>query len=120
MRVGIDPKNDYAFKRLFGHEYKLPLLFSLLEAVLQPPPGRRLAQLDLLNPFNGKEALDAKVSILDIKAQPGRLAVQHGDAAFDPGAVPRARPVQLGAAPLGAGHQPTDPAATGKTRAGSR
>jgi predicted transposase/invertase (TIGR01784 family) len=69
MRVGIDPKNDYAFKRLFGHEQELPLLFALLEAVLEPPPGRRLAQLDLLNPFNEKEALDDKLSVLDIKAR---------------------------------------------------
>jgi predicted transposase/invertase (TIGR01784 family) len=67
MLLGIDPKNDYAFKRLFGHPHELPLLFSLLDAVLQPE--HRLAGLDLLNPFNDKDSLDDKLSILDVKAR---------------------------------------------------
>jgi len=69
MRLGIDPKNDYAFKRLFGHEHEIPLLLSLLDAVLSPAPEHRLVALDLQNPFNAKEALDDKLSILDIKAR---------------------------------------------------
>jgi len=69
MRLGIDPKNDYAFKRLFGDEHELPLLFSLLDAVLQPGPGHRLIELNLLNPFNEKETLDDKLSVLDVKAR---------------------------------------------------
>src|SRR5713226_4685444 len=69
MEVGLDPKNDYAFKRVFGHEHTRPLLSSMLDAVLQPPPEHRLVELDLLNPFNDKEKLDDKLSILDIKAR---------------------------------------------------
>src|SRR5713226_8515489 len=69
MEVGLDPKNDYAFKRVFGHEHTRPLLSSMLDAVLQPPPEHRLVELDLLNPFNPKETLDDKLSILDIKAR---------------------------------------------------
>src|SRR5438309_5099109 len=69
MGPGISPKVDYAFKHLFGHEHTLPLLSALLDAVLQPPPERRLVKLDLLNPFNDKETLDDKLSILDIKAR---------------------------------------------------
>src|SRR5713226_4091121 len=69
MEVGLDPKNDYAFKRTFGHEHTRPLLSAMLDAVLQPPPEHRLVELDLLNPFNDKEALDDKLSILDIKAR---------------------------------------------------
>src|SRR5437899_1621409 len=69
MQIGLDPKNDYAFKRVFGHEHTRPLLSSMLDAVLQPPPEHRLVELDLLNPFNDKEKLDDKLSILDIKAR---------------------------------------------------
>ena len=41
----------------------------MLDAVLQLPAGQRIVHLDILNPFNDKEALDDKLSILDIKAR---------------------------------------------------
>ena len=41
----------------------------LLDAVLQPPPQHQITSLEILNPFNDKEALDDKLSILDIKAR---------------------------------------------------
>src|SRR5947207_2788000 len=69
MIVGIDPKVDYAFKHLFGREKTRPLLIHLTNSVLNPPAGRAIFDLDLLNPFNPKEALDDKLSILDIKAR---------------------------------------------------
>jgi predicted transposase/invertase (TIGR01784 family) len=69
MILGIDPKNDYAFKHLFGRDSTRPLLINLIDEVLHPAPGRRLRDLELLNPFNPKEALDDKLSILDIKAR---------------------------------------------------
>ena len=65
MVPGIDPKIDYAFKRLFGSEANEPLLIHLLNAVLQPPPAQRVAALEILNTFNDKEALD----VVDIKAR---------------------------------------------------
>ncbi len=69
MKPQADPRVDYAFKHVFGREQSKPVLTSLLEAVLQPPPTQRIAALDLLNPFNDKEAMDDKLSILDIKAR---------------------------------------------------
>ncbi|MGH7193730.1 MAG: Rpn family recombination-promoting nuclease/putative transposase, partial [Candidatus Saccharimonadales bacterium] len=69
MKPLSDPKVDYAFKHVFGREQSEPVLISLLDAVLQPEPGRQIASLELLNPFNDKEALDDKLSILDIKAR---------------------------------------------------
>lgn len=47
----------------------------MLEQVLDPAPGHHVEDVELLNPFNPKEALDDKLSILDIKArdQSGRL-----------------------------------------------
>jgi len=68
MIVGIDPKVDYAFKHLFGRETCKPLLINAINSVIQPS---RLAvvDLELLNPFNLKQSLDDKLSILDIKAR---------------------------------------------------
>lgn len=75
MQVGIDPKIDYAFKRLFGVEKNSALLIDLLNAVLDPAAGEQIVHVHLLNPFNAKEAWDDKLSIVDIKArdQTGRL-----------------------------------------------
>jgi predicted transposase/invertase (TIGR01784 family) len=75
MRPGIDPKVDYAFKRLFGREPNLPLLRHFLNAVLKLPPPAQIAELQLLNPFSVQDALDDKLSIVDVKARDlsGRL-----------------------------------------------
>src|SRR5207244_2650062 len=48
------------------------LLLHMLDAVLRPPPDRRLVTLELRNPFNDKETIDDKLSILDIKARDQR------------------------------------------------
>jgi len=69
VRPGIDPKVDYAFKRLFGREQTLPLLLHLLNAILQLQPARRLTHLELLNPYSDQDALDDKLSIVDVKAR---------------------------------------------------
>jgi predicted transposase/invertase (TIGR01784 family) len=69
MIIGIDPKVDYAFKHLFGREVSRPLLIDVLQSVLQPDLGGQISELEVLNPFNFKETLDDKLSILDIKAR---------------------------------------------------
>lgn len=75
MLLGIDPKVDYAFKRLFGSPANVGLLIHLLNAVLDLPPGRQVADLEIQNPFNDKEFAGDKLSIVDIKARDkeGRL-----------------------------------------------
>src|SRR5262245_6964810 len=75
MVPGIDPKVDYVFKRLFGSVRNEPLLVHALNAILDPPADRRVTAVEILNPFTDKEALDDKLSILDVKArdQAGRL-----------------------------------------------
>lgn len=67
MKTGIDPRVDYAFKRVFGTEENVPLLTDFLQAVLKP--AKRIVELQLLNPFNEKDAEDDKLSVLDIKAR---------------------------------------------------
>src|SRR5947208_763171 len=69
MILGVTPTVDYAFKHVFGRESTRPILISVLDSVLMPAPEHRLQDLELLNPFNPKEALDDKLSILDIKAR---------------------------------------------------
>jgi predicted transposase/invertase (TIGR01784 family) len=69
MVPGIDPKVDFVFKRLFGTETNADLLIDLLNAVLAFPPGHEVTAVELLNPFHDQEALDDKLSILDVKAR---------------------------------------------------
>ena len=69
MIIGIDPTVDYAFKHLFGRDSTRPILIDVLDSVLAPPTGHEIRDLELLNPFNSKEAFDDKLSILDIKAR---------------------------------------------------
>jgi predicted transposase/invertase (TIGR01784 family) len=69
MILGIDPKVDYAFKHLLGRESTHAILIDVINQVLNPIPGQQIQDIELLNPFNPKEALDDKLSILDIKAR---------------------------------------------------
>jgi predicted transposase/invertase (TIGR01784 family) len=69
MILGIDPKVDYAFKHLFGREATQPLLIHVLNSILKPASGDMIRDIQLLNPFNSKEVLDDKLSILDVKAR---------------------------------------------------
>ena len=69
MILGIDPKVDYAFKYLLGRESTRANLIDVLNNVLDPPPGREIEDIELLNPLNLQEAQDDKLSILDIKAR---------------------------------------------------
>jgi len=69
MITDIDPKVDYAFKHLFGRDATRPILNDLLNQVLGGKGKRFIREVELLNPFNPKESLDDKLSILDIKAR---------------------------------------------------
>ena len=69
MVPGIDPKVDIVFKRLFGTPANADLLIDLLNAVLGFPPERAVTDVEIVNRFNEKEALDDKLSILDVKAR---------------------------------------------------
>jgi len=72
MPVGIDPKVDYAFKWLFGREGSTGILIDLLHAVLNPPPEEQIAEIQILNPFSEKMAMDDKLAVLDVRARDQR------------------------------------------------
>ena len=69
MILGIDPKVDFAFKYMLGRDSTRAILIDVLNKVLEPPAGRRIQEIELMNPFNLQESLDDKFSILDIKAR---------------------------------------------------
>jgi len=61
--------DDFVFKYIFGRESREPLLIKLLNALLRREGDRQIVALTLLNPFNLKETIDAKSTIVDVKAQ---------------------------------------------------
>jgi predicted transposase/invertase (TIGR01784 family) len=63
----INPRVDFAFKKLFGSEENKDLLLSLLNAILSEEPP--IIDLELKNPYNLADYQAGKMSILDIKAQ---------------------------------------------------
>ena len=69
MGTGIDPKVDYAFKRVFGSEENRNVLLHLLNALLEDSLPQKIREVELLNPFSDRDAENDKLSVLDIKAR---------------------------------------------------
>lgn len=62
----INPKVDFAFKKLFGSESNKDLLISFINSLM--PKEKQIKDLILKNPYNLANYLKGKMSILDIKA----------------------------------------------------
>lgn len=69
MRHAIDPKIDCVFKALLGAEENRNLLIHFLNAFLAEELGDPIVSVDILNPYNPKEFISDKLSIVDVKAQ---------------------------------------------------
>ncbi len=69
MRHRIDPKVDCVFKALLGAEANRGLLIHFLNAVLGTDLPWPIVAVEILNPYNDKEFLDDKLSVVDIKAR---------------------------------------------------
>ncbi|MFD2113162.1 Rpn family recombination-promoting nuclease/putative transposase [Thiorhodococcus fuscus] len=69
MHHPIDPKIDCVFKALLGAESNRALLIHFLNAILGPDLPAPITWVDILNPYNDKEFLDDKLSIVDVKAR---------------------------------------------------
>lgn len=65
----INPKVDFAFKKLFGSESNKDLLLALITAVLDEKP--HIAEIELKNPYNLADYRAGKLAILDIKVRDG-------------------------------------------------
>ena len=75
MKHRIDPKIDCVFKALLGSEENRNLLVHFLNAVVVDDLNASIAEAEILNPYNDKEFLDDKLSVVDVKAKDseGRL-----------------------------------------------
>ncbi len=69
MILGIDPRNDYAFKRVFGNEDHPRVLVHILNAVLKPPADQLIVSVEFINPALMGDVIDEKLSILDVRAR---------------------------------------------------
>ena len=69
MKHQIDPKIDCVFKALLGAEDNRNLLVHFLNAILSADLVTPIATVDILNPYNDKEFLEDKLSIVDVKAR---------------------------------------------------
>ena len=75
MKHAIDPKIDCVFKALLGAERNRRLLIHFLNAMLAGELAAPIVAVEILNPYNDREFLDDKLSIVDVKARDssGRL-----------------------------------------------
>ena len=62
----VDPKNDIAFKKIFGDSNKTEILISFLNAVLELPSP--IASLTIASPYQVPRIEDLKDTSLDVKA----------------------------------------------------
>jgi predicted transposase/invertase (TIGR01784 family) len=66
--IFINPKTDFAFKKIFGSEQSHGILISFLNGMLYAGKPA-IANLDILNPYQAPKILGVKNTYLDIKAQ---------------------------------------------------
>ncbi len=64
-----DPKNDLAFKKIFGDINHKNILISFLNSVLDFKEGFAIVDVSLANPYQVPRIQDLKETILDIKAK---------------------------------------------------
>ena len=77
MKLGIDLKVDYAFKRCFGTQDRIANLRSLLEHTLRERLDGPILELTILNPIQDPETDVGKLSILDILARDRSGTLYH-------------------------------------------
>jgi len=69
MKHRIDPKVDCVFKALLGSEENRNLLIHFLNAILANELAAPITSVEILNPYNEKEFITDKLSIVDVKAR---------------------------------------------------
>jgi predicted transposase/invertase (TIGR01784 family) len=69
MRLRVDPRIDCVFKALLGAEDNSKLLVHFLNAVLGGELAVPIAEVQILNPYNEREFIDDKLSVVDVKAR---------------------------------------------------
>ena len=67
-----DPKSDIAFKKIFGNENRREILISFINAILSLPEGRRILDVEILNPYQVPRIEGLKETTLDVRARDQR------------------------------------------------
>jgi predicted transposase/invertase (TIGR01784 family) len=68
----VNPKNDVAFKKIFGDEQKKEILISFLNAVLDLTGEREIQDVEILNPYQAPKIALLKNTLLDVRARDRR------------------------------------------------
>ncbi|NOT62660.1 MAG: Rpn family recombination-promoting nuclease/putative transposase, partial [Acidobacteria bacterium] len=64
----INPKTDFAFKRIFGSDHSKPILISFLNAILHDEQPV-IEDLDILNPYLVPKIVGMKDTYVDVRAR---------------------------------------------------
>ena len=64
----LNPKTDFAFKKIFGSSESTEILLSFLNAILGLESPYRLRDLTILDPYNAPKIKGMKDTYLDVKA----------------------------------------------------
>ena len=62
----LDPKNDFAFKRIFGREENKDILISFLNDILDHDHVGKIVDVEFLSPVQDPDIVAKKQSILDV------------------------------------------------------
>lgn len=68
MKHKINPTVDCVFKAILGSEENKNLLIHFLNAVLEPKKGSLIKEIVLNNPYNEREFIGDKLTVVDVKA----------------------------------------------------
>lgn len=66
MAKFLDPKNDVAFKKIFGEEASKPHLISFLNSVLTLEGEKEIKEIEFLNPYQAPRIAGKKISFIDV------------------------------------------------------
>ncbi len=64
-----NPKNDVAFKKIFGDRNKPTILMSFINAVMDLQGERRIVALEIMSPLQAPQIEGLKMTTLDVRAQ---------------------------------------------------
>jgi predicted transposase/invertase (TIGR01784 family) len=68
----VNPRNDVAFKKVFGNEEHEEILISFLNAVLDLTGDKEIQEIELLNPYQAPKIEALKYTLLDVRAKDKR------------------------------------------------
>lgn len=68
----VNPRNDVAFKKIFGNEEHKEILISFLNAVLDLTGDKEIQEIELLNPYQAPRIAALKYTLLDVRAKDKR------------------------------------------------